>query len=127
MKTIDNLKTRARQLRKEVTAIYYAYRDPRTPALPKVLIFITLAYAMSPIDLIPDFIPVLGYADDLVVIPALISATVKTMPPEIMKESRERAEREPLTLKKNWFMALVIVSIWALILYVVAKAIIGLL
>ena len=127
MKTTENLKKRAKGLKKEVTAIYYAYQNPKTKLLPKILILITIGYALSPIDLIPDFIPVLGYLDDLVVIPALISLTLRYMPKEIMDESRERAEKEPLTLMKNWFVALLFISIWVIVLIVVAKAFVGLL
>ena len=72
MKTLT-LKERAKKLKLELTAVYYAYRDPGINLLPKLIIIITLGYALSPIDLIPDFIPILGYLDDLILLPALIT------------------------------------------------------
>ncbi len=125
-KTGDRFKARAAQLKTELTVVYYAYRDPRTPALPKALILLTLAYALSPIDLIPDFIPVLGYLDDIVIIPALISLSLRKMPKEILEDAREKANKEPLTLRKNWFMAAVFVLIWIIVLVVVIEAIVSL-
>ncbi len=116
MRIIDVLKTRAQKIKKELTALYYAYRDPETPLLPKVVIGFTLGYALSPIDLIPDFIPVLGYLDDLLLIPALISLSIRLIPKEIMDLSRKRAEAEPVSLRKNWFFALLFVLIWAALL-----------
>ena len=127
MTTIENLKIRAKNLKTEITAIYYAYHNPKTKLLPKILILITIGYALSPIDLIPDFIPVLGYLDDLLVVPALISLTLKIMPKEIMDESREKARKEPLTLRKNWFFAILFILIWVILLIVFARAIMGLL
>ncbi|HEQ72335.1 MAG TPA: DUF1232 domain-containing protein, partial [Spirochaetia bacterium] len=69
---ITHLHLHARKLEKEIFTIYYAYRNPKTRLLPKLIILITLGYALSPVDLIPDFIPILGYLDDLILIPALI-------------------------------------------------------
>jgi uncharacterized membrane protein YkvA (DUF1232 family) len=127
MTIIENLKIRAKTLKIELTAIYYAYHNPKTKLLPKILILITIGYALSPIDLIPDFIPVLGYLDDLLIIPALISLTLIMIPKEIMDESREKARIEPLSLRKNWFFAILFILIWAILLIVFATAIMGLL
>jgi uncharacterized membrane protein YkvA (DUF1232 family) len=127
MITVENLKIRAKNLKTEITAIYYAYQNPKTKLLPKILILITIGYALSPIDLIPDFIPVLGYLDDLLVVPVLISLTLKIMPKEIMDESREKARKEPLTLRKNWFFAILFILIWVILLFVFINAIMGLL
>jgi len=109
---IDSLKDKARKLKTEVTTLYYAYQDPKLGLLPKIIILSTLGYALSPIDLIPDFIPVLGYLDDLIIIPALISLSVKLIPKEIFASAREKAIKEPIKLKKNnWFFALLFISI----------------
>jgi uncharacterized membrane protein YkvA (DUF1232 family) len=77
MKILENMKGKAKNLKTEITAIYYAYQNPRTKLLPKIVILITLGYALSPIDLFPDFIPILGYVDDLFMIPALITISLK--------------------------------------------------
>jgi uncharacterized membrane protein YkvA (DUF1232 family) len=112
MKASVKLKQRALRLKKEIGAIAYLVQEPGLSLLPKLLMFLTLAYALSPIDLVPDFIPVLGYVDDLFILPALIALTIKTIPNDVMKAARERAEREPPQLKKRWFFAVLFIVIW---------------
>lgn len=112
MKIIENIKTKAKNLKREIIVIYYAYQNPETGLLPKVLILFTLGYALSPIDLIPDFIPVLGYLDDLIIIPALIALSIKLIPQKIMDEARDKASKEPLRLKDNWFFAFLFILLW---------------
>ena len=116
MKFIETMRGKALSLKKEITALYYAYQNPEVKLLPKLIIIFTIGYALSPIDLIPDFIPVLGYLDDLIIIPALITLSIKLIPKEIMDESREKAIREPLQLKKNWFFALTFIAIWIMLI-----------
>jgi len=93
----DTLKGWARSVRRDVHAVYLAARDPRTPWYAKALAVCVAGYALSPIDLIPDFIPVLGYLDDAVIVPLGLLAVVKLIPAEVMAESRAvaaaRAER----------------------------------
>ncbi len=107
-------------------AIYYAYQHPGMTRWPKIIIAFTLGYALSPIDLIPDFIPILGYLDDLVIIPALISLSIKLIPPEIMEESRKKAYDQPLSLKENRLFAVIFVLIWVILLTVVGFSIVKL-
>ena len=98
-------------MRRETYALYLAYRDPRVPWYAKLLAACVVAYAFSPIDLIPDFIPVLGTLDDLVLIPLGIALSVKLIPPQVMAECRAHAaaaEGKPI----NWAAAAVIVAIW---------------
>ena len=102
--TIQSIKARVAWLKKEIIVLYFVYTDPRVGLIPKVLIFVTLGYALSPIDLIPDFIPVLGYLDDLIILPALVALSLKLIPAEIKKEARLKADREPCKLKKNWIL-----------------------
>lgn len=110
---IDSWKKCAEQLKTEVYALYLAYKDPRTPLLARVFAAVVVAYAFSPIDLIPDFIPVLGYLDDLVLIPLGIFLALKMIPPEVMSECRIRAAREMAQGKPvNRVAALVIVLVW---------------
>ncbi|HAK44733.1 MAG TPA: hypothetical protein DCO79_02270 [Spirochaeta sp.] len=111
-----SFKERAAKLKTEITAVYYAYKDPRTGVLPKLIILITIGYALSPIDFIPDFIPILGYLDDLIILPALITLSVKLIPKSVMTCARIRATEEPVILKKNWLAAAFIITSWVLLI-----------
>lgn len=124
MKAIESLKKRAKALKKNISVIYYAGKDPRLPKKLKLLIIFTIGYALSPIDLIPDFIPVLGYLDDLIILPALIVLIVRQIPENIMDDSKKRAEEEPLLLKKNWVFGVLFILIWVLIILKIVFSII---
>lgn len=91
MAFLAELKQRARHLKAETFALYLAARDPRTPWYAKLLVAGIVAYAFSPIDLIPDFVPVLGYLDDLVLIPMGIALAIKLIPHSVLAECRARA------------------------------------
>lgn len=112
MKIISRLKNRARLLKKQILTLYYASSDPAMPLLPKILAALTIAYALSPVDLIPDFIPVLGYLDDLILLPGLIALTVKSIPKDVWARAEHRAEEEPLKLGKNWAAGIFILLLW---------------
>jgi uncharacterized membrane protein YkvA (DUF1232 family) len=106
-----NWKERVRALKREVYALYFACRDSRVPWYAKALAGVVVGYAFSPIDLIPDFIPVLGYVDDLILIPLGVIAVRSMVPPLVLEECRAKAaqlEQKP----KNWIAAGVIVAIW---------------
>jgi uncharacterized membrane protein YkvA (DUF1232 family) len=109
----DTWKQWARQLKRESYALYLACRDPRVPWFAKLFAGCVVAYAFSPIDLIPDFVPVAGYLDDLVLIPLGILAARKMIPPLVLAECRTRAQ-EIVDRKKptNWLAGLVIVAVW---------------
>jgi uncharacterized membrane protein YkvA (DUF1232 family) len=92
MTIFSELKHRASHLKAETFALYLAARDPRTPWYAKLLVAGIVAYAFSPIDLIPDFVPVLGYLDDLVLIPIGIALAIKLIPRSVLAECRERAQ-----------------------------------
>jgi uncharacterized membrane protein YkvA (DUF1232 family) len=109
MSVVENWKARARQLKADVYALYFACRDPRTPWYAKLLAAVVVAYALSPIDLIPDFIPILGYLDDLILVPLGILAVVKLIPPEVLGECRERAA-EATSRPTSWIAAVFIVA-----------------
>ncbi len=111
----ENLKQHARALKHETIALYFAFRDARTPWYAKILAALVLAYAFSPIDLIPDFIPVLGYLDDLILVPAGIALTLKLIPPEVMDEARLTASDKKPERRVGWIGAGVIIFIWLLI------------
>ena len=114
--SIVDWKMRAKALKRDVHALYLAKRDPRIPWIAKVLAVVIVAYALSPIDLIPDFVPVLGYLDDIVLLPAGILLLLKLIPPQVMQEYRIKAENPELALSKNWAAGLVIVLIWLVVL-----------
>ena len=92
MALLAELKQRARHLKAETLALYLAARDPRTPWYAKLLVAGIVAYALSPIDLIPDFVPVLGYLDDLILIPMGIALAIKLIPHSVLAECRTRAQ-----------------------------------
>ena len=102
---------RARELKHEVLALYFACRDPRVPWPAKALAAAVVAYALSPIDLVPDFIPVLGLLDDLVLLPLGVLAVRAMIPEAILAECRERA-RQMESRPRNWVAAGVIVTLW---------------
>ena len=111
--TLATWKTRARQLQAEVYALYLAYRDPRVPWYAKAVAVCVVGYALSPIDLIPDFIPVLGYLDDLLLIPLGVALVLRLMPPAVMVECRERARVELAMVQPvSRAAAAVIVLLW---------------
>jgi uncharacterized membrane protein YkvA (DUF1232 family) len=127
MRVIKNLKEKSRKLKSELQAVYYAYLHPGVGLLPKLIIVIALGYALSPIDLIPDFIPVIGLLDDLVIVPFFIALSIQLIPDDIMRECRRKAVKEPVSLRKNWPAAIFVIMIWLLILFFAVKAISGLL
>jgi uncharacterized membrane protein YkvA (DUF1232 family) len=107
----ESWKERARAVKRETYALYFACRDPRVPWYAKALAAVVVAYAFSPIDLIPDFIPVIGYLDDILLIPLGVLAVRAMIPAEVLAECRERAtrlEREP----RNWIAAVIIAAVW---------------
>lgn len=119
-----DLKTRAKQLKKDIPALFLALKHKDTPILAKILAGITVGYALSPIDLIPDFIPVLGMLDDIILLPLFVFCVVKLIPPQVMQQCREEAgnlwkDGKP----KKWYYAIPIVVIWLLLVWVVVKLI----
>jgi len=126
LKVILELKQKAKNLKKEILVLYYAYHDPQLSLLPKILIISTVAYALSPIDLIPDFIPLLGYLDDLIILPLLISISIKLIPVEIMEASREKAEKSNKRLKSNNLVGAIFILVWIIILILIVKIVINL-
>ncbi|MBL8077331.1 MAG: DUF1232 domain-containing protein [Anaerolineales bacterium] len=110
---VETWKEKARQIKVEVYALYLAYRDPRVPLYGRIFTACVVAYAFSPIDLIPDFIPIIGYLDDLILIPLGIKIALSMVPKEVMEESREKA-RELLGTGKpvNWVAGMMIILIW---------------
>ena len=111
-KSFNKLKTRAKSLKKEIKALYLAYKRPDVPWYAKLFVILVVGYALSPVDVIPDFIPVLGYLDDLVLIPLGVTLAIKMIPPQVMAECRAKTDdifREGKP--KNWIAGAVIILI----------------
>jgi uncharacterized membrane protein YkvA (DUF1232 family) len=109
-----------KQLKSQAQVLMIAYKDKRTPAVAKILIGITVGYLLSPIDLIPDFIPVLGLIDDIIIVPALIALSIKLIPETVLTDARDHLKSHPQQFKKNnWLFAALIVIIWIAVLYFV--------
>lgn len=110
----------ARRIKRDSVTLWFAYRDPATPLLVKGLCIFIVAYALSPIDLIPDFIPVLGYLGDVVLLPGLIWLAVRLVPAAVLSTSREKGDawlREQGSKPRSYWGAALVLSIWALALY----------
>lgn len=119
-----NLKERAKQLKSDVPAVFIAMKDKETPFIAKLFAVLIVGYVLSPIDLIPDFIPVLGYLDDVMIVPALITLTIKYIPAKVWERSKAAAEGQWQNEKlKKWYYAIPIVLIWLLIIWLIVKAI----
>lgn len=119
-----SLKQRAKQLKIDIPAVFIALRRKETPVLAKIFAAVTVVYALSPIDLIPDFIPILGYVDDLIILPLLISLTIKLIPKQLFEKYREEsiglwAEGKP----KKWYYAIPFVIVWLLVILLIIKLI----
>ena len=122
----NRLKTWARGMKRDTLALYLARKDPRVPRLAKAMAMVTAAYALSPIDLIPDFIPVLGYLDELIILPLFIYVTIRLIPPDVMMELRAQAdqhlsENRPRSMTGAVVIILIWLSIVALAVYWLIK------
>lgn len=119
-----SLADRAQKLKKDIPAVFMALKHKDTPVWAKITAGITIGYALSPIDLIPDFIPFLGYLDDVILLPAFVALTIKLIPKTVMEECRTKAEGMWADGKpKKWFYAIPIVLVWLLIVLLIVKAI----
>lgn len=119
-----NLKESARKLKRDIPALFLALKDSETPILVKGLAGITVAYALSPVDLIPDFIPVLGYLDDVILLPLLVALTLKFIPKNVLERSRKQAEgiwKEGKPTK--WSYAIPMLVLWGMVFVWILKAV----
>ncbi len=125
MGRFERLKAWAKRLKTELLALYLAYKDPRVPTYARVFTIIVVAYAFSPIDLIPDPIPILGYLDDLILVPLGIALAVRMIPPTVLTECRARArDTRAQAGPKGTAAAVAVVVIW-LLLAVLAVYLVG--
>ena len=114
-KAADNA---VQKIRRDITILYYAYGDPRTPWYAKAASAAVLGYALSPIDLIPDFIPIIGYIDDLLIIPAGLFFILKMIPDEVLLEAKIKADLT-INLPVNYKAAALIALIWCIFIVVI--------
>ena len=120
-----NLKDRAKKLKTDIPAVFLALKDKQTPWYAKILAAVVVVYALSPIDLIPDFIPVLGYVDDVILLPALIALCVKCIPKDVFAECRSRAQGMWGNGKpEKWYYAIPFVLIWMAVIVLIVIALI---
>lgn len=117
-----NLEERAKKLKTDIPTIFLALKDKETPILAKIFAGMMVVYALSPIDFIPDFIPVLGYLDDLIILPALVALTIKFIPADVLEKNRKLSENlwddgKP----KKWYYALPIVLVWTIIIWCIVS------
>jgi len=120
-----DLKARAKKLKTDIPAIFLALKDKETSMIAKIFAGITVAYALSPIDLVPDFIPVLGYLDDVILLPMLVALTIKFIPEDVLGKYRKQAEGMWQDGKpKKWYYAIPVVLIWVLIIVLIIKIIV---
>ncbi|GMO56763.1 MAG: YkvA family protein [Treponemataceae bacterium] len=115
-------KIKAKKLKYNTAALSIAYKRKDVPFCAKIAIMITVGYALSPIDLIPDFIPVLGYLDDILIVPLLVILSVKLIPNEIFEEcKKEAADLWENGKPKKWYYGIPILIIWLLVIFMVTK------
>ena len=120
---MNKLKERAKRLKNDIPAVFLALKEKRTPWYAKVIAAVIVIYALSPIDLIPDFIPVLGYLDDIIILPALIAWCVKCIPNDVFEDCRRRAEGMWSGGKpEKWYYAIPFVLIWMAVIALIIIA-----
>jgi uncharacterized membrane protein YkvA (DUF1232 family) len=108
---IERIKIWAAALKRDVAALLLAVRDPRTPLLARIVAALVVAYALSPIDLIPDFVPVLGYLDDLILVPLGLAVVVRLVPATLMAEYRAQAVTQPVS-RLGWVGLIFVLLLW---------------
>ena len=119
-------KQKAAQLKKQSLALYFAWRDPRTPWYAKGWMIVVLAYAFSPIDLIPDFIPVLGYLDDLIIVPLGVYLAIRMVPAGVMQECQAKAEESlGQDVPQFKWMGVIVVAIWVVVILLIILWLVG--
>lgn len=114
----QHLKQWARNLKNEIIAMYFVMKHPKTPLYVRILVAIVVGYALSPIDLIPDFVPIFGYIDDMILLPLGIALIIKIVSKNILQECREKAKNNPTVSKpKIWIAAYIIILLWFTVCY----------
>lgn len=118
---LKDIKEKADEIKKKLGTLYLAFKHPKTPWYAKILIISVIAYALSPIDFIPDFIPIIGYLDDLLLIPFGITLSIKLIPKEVMRECEENNKNIGDMKSIGVYGAISVVIIWILIIYLLIR------
>ncbi len=118
---LQSLKSKAAELKAKLGLLYLAFQDNRTPWYAKVLIALVIAYALSPIDLIPDFIPMLGYLDDLILIPAGIALAIKLVPDKVFLECSKKQSSLAFIRSYGIYGCIIVIAIWSLLIYIIIR------
>ena len=121
MLSVNRLRRWAQALKRDVMTLWFALKHPRTPWYARILAAIVTAYALSPVDLIPDFIPVLGYLDDLILVPLGVWLLLKMVPPEVLADSRAQAQTwflERQRKPRSWIGLGIVLAVWVLAAWV---------
>lgn len=114
---MGDIKKKAKLLKKQIPAIFLALKRKETPFIAKIFALVTIAYALSPIDFVPDFIPIFGYLDDIIILPFLVAITIKLIPDSILNECQKEAENIWQDGKqKKWYYGIPIIIFWGLII-----------
>lgn len=120
MSILSSLKSKVEQLKQHTLTVYFAARDPRTPIIVRLLAILVAGYAFSPIDLIPDFIPIIGYLDDLLLVPIGVALVIKLTPPIVLESARleaQHAAKKPV----SYGAAICIIALWLIALGILIK------
>lgn len=118
----QSFKAKAQNLKVKLGLLYFAFQDNRTPWYAKAMIALVIAYALSPFDLIPDFIPILGYLDDLILIPAGIALAIKLIPDQVRLECSEKQWNLTKSGRYRIYGGMIVIAIWALLIYLIFRA-----
>jgi uncharacterized membrane protein YkvA (DUF1232 family) len=122
MSIFKQIVTKLKSMKSEIYTLSITFNNPQTPLIAQIMIGLAVGYFLSPIDLIPDFIPIFGVLDDIVIVPTLIWTAIRLLPPEILLDSRQKAKENPIRLSKNnWTFGIIFILIWIVTLFVVFK------
>lgn len=118
------VKDMANKLKQDIPTVYLALKKNETPVIAKIFAMITVVYALSPVDLVPDFIPIIGFLDDLIILPMLVSITIKFIPKEILNQCRVESKNLWNNGKpKKWYFSIPIIAIWVLLVLLLVKVV----
>lgn len=119
-KHAQKVREKMSELKWNILALYLARKDPRIPLRSKILVAVAVAYLLTPVDLIPDFIPVIGQLEDIVIVPALLGFAMRSIPPELLREYEEKAKLEFREgSPKSYIGMVMVVAVWVLIISLV--------
>jgi uncharacterized membrane protein YkvA (DUF1232 family) len=117
----ESLREKGVRIKSDIYALFLAYKESSVPWYAKALIVLIIGYFLSPIDLIPYFIPVLGQLDDLIIVPVGIALAIKMIPKVTLEECRRKAREEPVDSRTKWVVGAIIILVWVIVIYSIIK------